>query len=320
MAMEPVKVHSRKINPRTGIGRGVTLVGLAQGALITATLALPGLVIAAPDSALSGLAAKDQSVRREQGLRSLSALTGTSATEAAELATKLERENGALGTFAVDFVMGEIWSREQLSRRDRNLVVLAILGAIHQTNQLAYYVPGGIRNGLTAEEIREIFVHLSGYAGFPRALDAMAETNRLLAQMGHPPPAGPAERLTGEQRRARSIEVMTRLSGQESADAGKLLEGIAGKLGPLADAGVDFAFGEIWARPQLSRRDRSLLVVSVLAALGRGDELDIHVPSALRHGVTKAELEEVMLTVFAYAGAPLAVEGIRKVIEHTASP
>ncbi|MFP5413746.1 MAG: carboxymuconolactone decarboxylase family protein [Gammaproteobacteria bacterium] len=259
MAMEPVKVHSRKINPRAGIGRGVALVGLAQGILITATLALPGLVIAAPDSALSGLAAKDQSVRREQGLRSLSALTGTSATEATELATKLERENGGLGTFAVDFVMGEIWSREQLSRRDRNLVVLAILGAIHQTNQLAYYVPGGIRNGLTAEEIREIFVHLSGYAGFPRALDAMAETNRLLAQMGHPPPTGPAERLTGEQRRARSIEVMTRLSGQESADAGKLLEGIAGKLGPLADAGVDFAFGEIWARPQLSRRDRSLI-------------------------------------------------------------
>ncbi len=320
MAMEPVKVHSRNINSRAGIGRGVTLTGLAQGVLITATLALPGWVMAAPDSALSGLAAKDQRVRREQGLRSLSALTGTSATEAAELATKLERENGALGTFAVDFVMGEIWSREQLSRRDRNLVVLAILGAIHQTNQLAYYVPEGIRNGLTAEEIREIFVHLSGYAGFPRALDAMAETNRLLAQMGHPSPAEPAERLTGEQRRARSIEVMTRLSGQESADAGKLLEGIAGKLGPLADAGVDFAFGEIWARPQLSRRDRSLLVVSVLAALGRADELDIHVPAALRHGVTKTELEEVMLTVFAYAGAPLAVEGIRKVIEHTASP
>lgn len=320
MAMEPVKVHSRKIDSRAGIGRGVTLVGLAQGILMAATLAVPGSVIAAPDSALSDLAAKDQRVRREQGLRSLSALTGTSTTEAAELATKLERENGALGTFAVDFVMGEIWSREQLSRRDRNLVVLAILGAIHQTNQLAYYVPGGIRNGLTAEEIREIFVHLSGYAGFPRALDAMAEANRLLAKMGHPPPAEAAERLTGEQRRARSIEVMTRLSGQESADAGKLLEGIAGKLGPLADAGVDFAFGEIWARPQLSRRDRSLLVVSVLAALGRDDELDIHVPSALRHGVTKTELEEVMLTVFAYAGAPLAVEGIRKVIEHTANP
>ena len=269
----------------------------------------------------AGLEARDQAVRRAQGLESLQRIAGTpDAAATAQLADRLERENGALGSFALDFVMGEIWSREQLSRRDRNLVVLAILGAIHQTNQLAYYVPGGIRNGLTPTEIREIYVHLAGYAGFPRALDAMAETNRLLAEMGHAAPTSglpPADRLTGAERRERSIEVMKKLSGQESADAGKLLEGIAGKLGPLAEAGVDFAFGEIWARPQLSRRDRSLLVVSVLAALGRADELDIHVPAALRHGVTKTELEEVMLTVFAYAGAPLAVEGIRKVIEHT---
>lgn len=267
------------------------------------------------------LSANDQEQRRARGLDSLQTILGAPSAEAtAELAARLEREHGALGSFAIDFVMGEIWSREQLSRRDRNLVVLAILGALHQTNQLAYYVPGGIHNGLTPEEIREIFIHLSGYAGFPRALDAMAEANRLLAEQGHPVPAEglpPAEPLTGAERRQRSIEVMARLSGKDSDDAARLLEGIAGNLGPLAVAGVDFAFGEIWARPQLSRRDRSLLVVSVLAALGRGEELDIHVPAALRHGVTKTELEEVMLTVFAYAGAPLAVEGIRKVIEHT---
>src|SRR5690606_35853572 len=210
-------------------------------------LLLAGLSQAAP------LETRDQTQRRAQGLQSLQAIVGTpDAAATAQLAERLERENGALGTFALDFVMGEIWSREQLNRRDRNLVVLAILGAIHQTNQLAYYVPGGIRNGLTATEIREIYVHLAGYAGFPRALDAMAETNRLLAEMGHGvPPEGlaPAARLTGAERRERSIEVMKKLSGQESADAGKLLEGIAGKLGPLADAGVDFAFGEIWARP-----------------------------------------------------------------------
>jgi len=292
-----------------------------RGCIARLSLVVWSLLLMAGVAQAAGLESRDQSVRRARGLESLQAIAGTpDAAATAQLAERLERENGALGSFAVDFVMGEIWGREQLSRRDRNLVVLAILGAIHQTNQLAYYVPGGIRNGLTPTEIREIYVHLAGYAGFPRALDAMAETNRLLASMGHAVPAEglpPADRLSGAERRERSIAVMKKLSGQESADAGKLLEGIAGKLGPLAEAGVDFAFGEIWARPQLSRRDRSLLVVSVLAALGRADELDIHVPAALRHGVTKTELEEVMLTVFAYAGAPLAVEGIRKVIEHT---
>ena len=106
---------------------------------------------------------------------------------------------------------------------------------------------------------------------------------------------------------------MAKLSGNPAADPDKVIAAMAGKLGPLGAYGIDFAFGEVWARSQLSRRDRSLLVVSVLTALGRTEELHIHVPAAIRHGVTKAELEELMLTAFAYVGAPLAVEGMHVV-------
>lgn len=260
----------------------------------------------------------DHVIRRQKGLDTVSSLMGTD--EPQVFASKFEAEFGALGSFALDFVMGDIWNREQLSKRDRNLIVLAILGALHQTNQLSFYVPGGLNHGLTATEIREIMTHLAAYAGFPRALDAMAETNRILAELGHGPgPEGLAgsARLSDAERRSRGAEVMGKLSGSNTPNPDKVLEALAGKLGPIGEHAIDFAFGEVWARPQLSRRDRSLLVVSVLTALGRGDELDIHVPAALRHGVTKIELEELMLTAFAYAGAPLAVEGMRKVMEHT---
>ena len=265
----------------------------------------------------SGTTPADHVLRRQRGLDVLGTLTATDNPQ--KLANTLEREYGALGSFAVDFVMGDIWSREQLSRRDRNLIVLAMLGALHQTNQLAYYVPGGLNHGLSAVEIREIMTHLAAYAGFPRALDAMAETNRILAELGHGPGPGGftgSERFSNAERRARGAEVMGRLSGNDAPNPDEVLAAMAGKLGPLGEYGIDFAFGEVWARPQLSRRDRSLLVVSVLTALGRGDELDIHVPAALRHGVTTVELQELMLTAFAYAGAPLAVEGMRKVMVH----
>lgn len=259
----------------------------------------------------------DHDLRRQRGLDVIRTLTGKDDTDA--FGKKFEASYGALGSFALDFVMGDIWSREQLSRRDRNLIVLTMLGALHQTNQLAYYVPGGLNHGLTATEIREIMTHLAAYAGFPRALDAMDATNRILAELGHGP--GPeglpgSERFTDAQRRARGAAVMGRLSGNDAPDPDAVLEAMAGRLGPLGAYGIDFAFGEVWARPQLSRRDRSLLVVSVLTVLGRSDELDIHVPAAVRHGVTRTELEELMLTAFAYAGAPLAVEGMRKVVEH----
>ncbi len=266
----------------------------------------------------SGEATADHVLRRQRGLNVLGTLTATDNPQ--ELASKFEREYGALGSFAVDFVMGDIWSREQLSRRDRNLIVLTMLGALHQTNQLAYYVPGGLNHGLSPVEIREIMTHLAAYAGFPRALDAMDETNRILAELGHKPGAdglAGSGRFSDAERRARGAKVMARLSGNDGSDPNEVLAAMAGKLGPLGEYGIDFAFGEVWARPQLSRRDRSLLVVSVLTALGRGDELDIHIPGALRHGVTKVELQELMLTAFAYAGAPLAVEGMRKVMEHT---
>jgi len=258
----------------------------------------------------------DHEQRRARGVAILSSLTGQA--DASQMAAKLEAENGALGSFALDFVLGDIWSRPGLNKRDRNLIVLTMLATLHQTNQLKYYVPGGLNHGLTVVEIREIMTHVAAYAGFPRALDAMAETNRILTELGHRPQNGKlpgAEKFSNAERRQRGVDVMAKLSGNPASDPEMVITKMAGKLGPLGAYGIDFAFGEVWARSQLSRRDRSLLVVSVLTALGRTKELHIHVPAAIRHGVTKAELEELMLTAFAYTGAPLAVEGMHVVQE-----
>ena len=133
---------------------------------------------------------------------------------------------------------------------------------------------------------------------------------------GKKPPNGkkalpPAEQFTDEQRMATGAEVLARLSGGDASDPQELLASMVGRLGPIADIGLKHGFGDAWARPQLSRRDRSLVTVSILTALGRAAELEIHIPGAIRHGVTKTELEELMLTAMAYAGAPLAVEGMQ---------
>jgi len=258
----------------------------------------------------------DAVARRNRGLEVLKSLTDTQDPQ--PLADRLEAENGALGSFAIDFVMGDIWSRDGLNNRDRNLIVLSILGALQLTEQFKYYVPAALNHGLTPTEVREIFVQMGAYAGFPRALNAMAAANRLLAERGQGPEGGelpPAEKFSNVERRLRGAEVMARIAGKPLDPNQDLSVLVAGKLGPLNSYGIDFAFGEIWTRPQLSRRDRSLVVVSILTALGRPDELKIHIPAAIRHGVTKSELEELMLTAFAYAGAPLAVEGMLQVQE-----
>ncbi len=68
-------------------------------------------------------------------------------------------------------------------------------------------------------------------------------------------------------------------------------------------------WGDVWTRPGLARRDRSIGVLSVLAALGLEDELRMHVRAALRNGLTRDEIGEVLLQVGVYAGVPRANGG-----------
>lgn len=70
------------------------------------------------------------------------------------------------------------------------------------------------------------------------------------------------------------------------------------------------AWGEVWARPELNRRTRSLVTLALLAALGHDRELAVHVRAALRNGVTPAEIVEVLMHTAVYAGAPAANSAI----------
>ena len=83
--------------------------------------------------------------------------------------------------------------------------------------------------------------------------------------------------------------------------AQQLVGDVAPKLAALTD---EVLFGDVWARAALSRRDRSLITVAALTALGRNDQLRSHLGLALENGVTKEELAEVATHLAFYAGWP----------------
>ena len=84
-------------------------------------------------------------------------------------------------------------------------------------------------------------------------------------------------------------------------------EAIRGTVPKLAEISDQIIYGEIWERPGLSKRDRSLVVVATLIALGREKQLVGHLERALNNGVTKAELSEVITHLAFYAGWPAAM-------------
>ena len=75
---------------------------------------------------------------------------------------------------------------------------------------------------------------------------------------------------------------------------------------PFQDFITRYAWGEIWSRPGLSRPERSIVTLSVLAALQHENELAMHVKAAVRNGLSTEQIQEVLLQVAVYAGVPAA--------------
>jgi len=75
---------------------------------------------------------------------------------------------------------------------------------------------------------------------------------------------------------------------------------------PFQDFITRYAWGELWTRPGLSRPERSMITIAMLAALGRDEELALHIRAGLRNGLGPDDISEVLLQVAVYAGVPAA--------------
>ena len=214
------------------------------------------------------------------------------------VSASLARRLGALGSFAFD-VVGEMWARPELSRRDRSLIVVSTLAAQARDEELELHTEIALRNGLTRTEVEEIVVTVAAYAGFPAAMAA-------------------SRRVDAGLRAAESVETLSdRTAAAAKSDAERDRDGddVLGVV-PGGRADVDllarrWVFGEVWARNELSRRDRSLVVIAILTSLGALAELAVQVPAGVRNGLSREEVEAAITHLTLYAGLPRAQDAMR---------
>ncbi len=224
-------------------------------------------------------------------------------------AENTERTWGAMGSFACDFAMGEIWARPQLSRRDRSMVVLAALTTLGgQPMEVRVHARGALNHGMKREEVEEVLVHLSVYTGFPRAIAALREVQALFQALDGEtrlPPHAPAARKDDAPRRRDGLDVLRTMHGFASDASDEAVTApMQAALGRFASLAINYVHGEVWSRPQLSRRDRSLITIASVAVLGREEDLRDQILGALNHGATRDEIEEVFGQLLPYAGWP----------------
>jgi 4-carboxymuconolactone decarboxylase len=109
---------------------------------------------------------------------------------------------------------------------------------------------------------------------------------------------------SGESAHERGMKVRREVLGDEHVDAA--IERTTDFTADFQDLVTRYAWGEIWTRPGLDRRMRSCITLTALVALGRLEELEIHVRAALRNGLTEEEIREVLLQSAVYCGVPAA--------------
>ena len=80
---------------------------------------------------------------------------------------------------------------------------------------------------------------------------------------------------------------------------------------PMQELATKAAWGLVWTRPGLSRKARSMINIAMLVALGKAEELELHIAGALQNGVTKKEIQEILIHTSMYCGFPAALGGFR---------
>lgn len=196
-----------------------------------------------------------------------------------------------------DLLYGEIWERPGLGMRDRSMLTCAVLIALNRAPFLRFHVARALDNGLTPRELGEIVTQLAVYCGWPMASAAVTEIAAVYAERGIGEdevalldmPALAADPAMEERRRA-------------------VLESSIGVVSPgLAHYSNQLLFGDLWLHPELAPRDRSLVTLAAIWAMGLQPLLDYQYSRALDNGVTRDEISEALVHCAFYIGWPRAM-------------
>jgi 4-carboxymuconolactone decarboxylase len=112
---------------------------------------------------------------------------------------------------------------------------------------------------------------------------------------------------------AGGLDVRRAMWGPDGAD--NQIDSASDFMWPMQEVVTRYCFGETWTRKGLPRKVRSMITLGMLVAMGRPHELKVHVRGAIANGVTKQEIQEVLLHAMVYAGIPRGVEGFRSAAE-----
>jgi 4-carboxymuconolactone decarboxylase len=197
--------------------------------------------------------------------------------------------------------LAELWKRPGLTPRDRSIVTIAALIARNQTIEMPYYFNLALDNDVKPREISEIITHLAFYSGWANAMSAVAVAKDVFAN----------RKIGADQLPPASPSLLPLDKDAEEAKRAANVEQQFGKVAPgIVQYTTDVLFRDLWLRPDLAPRDRSLVTVSALVASGQVAQITYHLNRAMDNGLTQEQAGEVVAHLAFYAGWPNAFSAL----------
>jgi len=189
-----------------------------------------------------------------------------------------------------DVLYGDVWRRPDLSPRDRSLVTITALIAVGKTTPLAGHLGRALDNGLRPAEASGLLAHLAIYCGWPSAVAALDAYEQVYT----------ARKIDTAALRAESPRLPAHAS--DAARAKAVTEGFGAVAPKFVQLTNDVVFDDLWRRPDLSLRDRSLVTIVALAAMGDDEQFEFYLRRGLETGLTRDQIVEAVTHVGFYAG------------------
>jgi 4-carboxymuconolactone decarboxylase len=196
--------------------------------------------------------------------------------------------------------LAELWKRPGLTPRDRSIITIAALIARNQTTEMPYYLNLALHKGVKPREISEIITHLAFYSGWANAMSAVAVAKDVFA-----------DRKIGADQLPPASPTLLPLDNDAESKRATGVEQQFGNVAPgIVEYTTDVLFRDLWLRPDLAPRDRSLVTVSALIASGQVAQIPYHLNRAMDNGLTQAQAAEVVTHLAFYAGWPNAFSAL----------
>ncbi|MCS4504595.1 hypothetical protein KBTX_03760 [wastewater metagenome] len=208
---------------------------------------------------------------------------------------KLSSVAPALERYTRDDLLGREWQDDALSKRDRSLVTVAALIARNQGEDLPNYIRVALDNGVSPAAISETITHLAFYAGWQNAMTAVDAAAAVYEQRG----------ISRDELPAAAPQEMLPLDKEAEAERQAYVQKRYGDVSQgVVDNTEELLFRDLWLRPALEPRERSLVTVSALIAAGHVEQIPFHLNRAMDNGLTKDEASAMLSHLAFYAGWP----------------